>query len=146
MGANTKLFGICLLVLMNNIAWYYASETKRSTTAHAQDIINKESASQEIATTTIRTTPQATKTAAAKILPQVKKRAHCGKTPAPVTAPRPQELEANLPMRASEDLVADQAFSKETFSFDDQAQKIATIEQLAPKGRISFFAKHYCLQ
>ena len=70
MGANTKLFGICLLVLMNNIAWYYASETKRSTTAHAQDIINKESASQEIATTTIRTTRRQPKQRLQKFYPK----------------------------------------------------------------------------
>lgn len=143
MGANTKLFGICLLVLMNNIAWYYASETKRSTKAQAQDIINKESASQKIATTTNIKTQQATKTAPAKITnPSEKTAPIAAKTSAPVTAPRPQELEANLPMRASEDLVADQAFSKETFSFDDQAQKIATIEQLAPQGEDFIFLQN----
>lgn len=143
MGANTKLLGICLLVLMNNIAWYYASETKRSTTAHAHDIINKERASQETATTNNINTPQATKTAPAKITnPSEKTAPIAAKNPAPVTAPRPQELEANLPMRASEDLVADQAFSKERFSFDDQAQKIATIEQLAPQGEDFIFLQN----
>jgi len=125
---------------MNNIAWYYASETKQSITAHAHDITTKESASQEIATTTIINTQQATKIAPVKITnPSEKTAPIAAKTPAPVSAPRPQELEANLPMRASEDLVADQEFSKETFSFDDQSQKIATIEQLAPQGEDFIF-------
>lgn len=138
MGANTKLFGICLLVLANNLAWYYASEIKPF--ERTPEIATKQITGPESPATAINITQRAATASSIKATRSSEKTTtSAAKTPVPAAAPRPQELEANLPMRASEELVADQAFSKETFSFDDQAHKIATIEQLAPQGEDLIF-------
>ncbi|HMW48384.1 MAG TPA: hypothetical protein PKD17_03925 [Cellvibrionaceae bacterium] len=127
MGANIKLMGAALLVLANNIAWYYATDDKQP--AAVQTVTAPTKSTAQATTQEPINTPSLT----------IKNAPIAQHTHIAPAAPKTMELEANLPARESEQLIADQAFSKETFTFDSPEQKIATIQQLAPQGEDLIF-------
>ena len=124
MATSKRIIGAVFFVLLNNLAWHFASEKKQPMAAHAPHTAIKRT---ERPSPVQKNTPR--QNTASATVAQV----------TPVPAPTPMELEANLPARESEELIADQAFSKETFSFDNQEQKIATIEHLTPQGEDLIF-------
>lgn len=134
MGHTKSLLWIAVLVLFNNAAWLYYSDSQA--TASASTNTAQLTAAPSV-NNTVREIGQQkieqTSSLSIKNMPPSK--------PAlvPTAAPKPLDIEANLPVRASEELIADQAFNKETFAFDSQEHKLATIEQLTPQGEDLIF-------
>lgn len=146
MAASTKLIGAAVFVVLNNMAWYYASPEKPIKETPIKDTQLKETQSKEMRPEVTQhsvaeahqTTNKSTHQPSAPVQKNTPRR-DAANTHMPAPTPKPMELEANLPARESEELIADQAFSKETFNFDSQEQKLATIEHLTPQGEDLIF-------
>ena len=149
MAVSTKIIGAAVFVALNNMAWYYASlETP------IKDTQLKETQLSETHLKEMR--PEVTQLSVAELHQTIIKsphqpsapvqkntpRANTANTHVPALAPKPMELDANLPARESEELITDQAFSKETFNIDSQEQKLATIERLSPQGEDLIFLQN----
>ncbi|HEY6529417.1 MAG TPA: hypothetical protein VIZ65_12035 [Cellvibrionaceae bacterium] len=133
MGTAKTLAWVGAFVLFNNAAWLYYTDTRSTALAVTSSTQTIPATSLKIAQPAL-IHQQAEKTGLSiKNIPASKP------VLAPITAPKPLDLEANLPVRESEELIADQAFSKETFAFDSEEHKLATIEQLTPQGEDLIF-------
>lgn len=141
MAVSTKIIGAAVFVALNNMAWYYASleipikdtQSKETNLKEKRPEVTQHSVAEPHQT--INKSPHQPSAPVQKNTP----RPNTANTHVPALAPKPMELDANLPARESEELIADQAFSKETFNIDSQEQKLATIERLTPQGEDLIF-------
>jgi hypothetical protein len=134
MGTAKTLAYVGAFVLLNNAAWLYYTHTSAATLAAINPAQTIPASSLKTAQPALIQQPTLpTSSLSIKNIPVAK--------PAlvPTAPPKPLDLEASLPMRESEELIADQAFSKETFAFDSEEHKLATIEQLTPQGEDLIF-------
>ncbi|MEY4590081.1 MAG: hypothetical protein RL497_2157 [Pseudomonadota bacterium] len=122
------LFGA--FVLLNNSAWYFYTDTQTtvSSAETAQELTKTPATNNTQPALKNPSQPNLTITNTPALKPVLAQ-----------AAPQALEMEANLPLSESQELLGDQAFSKETFTFDSQEHKLATIEQLVPQGEDLIF-------